>query len=198
MDRTTKIFGGMRHYGLLLLGVAILTFGLYNVHSQSQITEGGVLGLTLLFQHWFGISPGISGPCMDILCYAAAYKLFGKSFLKNALVASSAFFVFYSVHEQLGYILPSLSMYPLTASLLGGLFVGIGVGIVVREGGASGGDDALGLVISKLTRVSIGKAYFITDFIVLALSLTYIPLKYIAYSLVTVTTSSLIIEKLQK
>ena len=38
-------------YGGLLLGTAILSFGLYNIHSQASITEGGVLGLQLLIQH---------------------------------------------------------------------------------------------------------------------------------------------------
>ena len=40
-------------------------------------------------------------------------------------------------------MLPDLSAYPLAAALLGGMFVGIGVGIIVRQGGSSGGDDAL-------------------------------------------------------
>ena len=35
------------HYGSMLLGAAVLSFGLFNVHSQSKITEGGILGLTL-------------------------------------------------------------------------------------------------------------------------------------------------------
>lgn len=42
---------------LLLAGSALLAFGLYNVHSISNVTEGGILGLTLLLEHWFGISP---------------------------------------------------------------------------------------------------------------------------------------------
>ena len=44
-------------YAGLMLGTAVLSFGLYNVHSQSDITEGGVLGLQLLIQNWFGVSP---------------------------------------------------------------------------------------------------------------------------------------------
>ena len=47
-------------YATLALGAAILAFGLYNVHSQSHITEGGVLGMTLLLEHWLGVSPAVS------------------------------------------------------------------------------------------------------------------------------------------
>ena len=48
-------------YFLLLSGAAILAFGLYNIHSQSSITEGGLLGMTLLLNNKLGISPGITG-----------------------------------------------------------------------------------------------------------------------------------------
>ncbi|MCI8526485.1 MAG: YitT family protein [Oscillospiraceae bacterium] len=187
----------LRHYALLFLGAAILAFGLYNVHSRTQITEGGVLGTTLLLQHWFGISPGVSGVVLDTLCYLLGLRLLGRAFLKNALFASLSFSLCYNVFERAGYVLPDLTPWPLAAALLGGCFVGVGVGIVVRQGGASGGDDALALVIAKLARCRISLAYLATDLTVLLLSLSYIPLRRIAYSLVTVTLSSFLIDRIQ-
>lgn len=77
-------------YAQLLLGSAILAFGLFNVHSQSRITEGGVLGTTLLLQHWFGISPSISEAVLDVCCYLLGLKYLGKSFLRYALTATWA------------------------------------------------------------------------------------------------------------
>lgn len=186
------------HYGTMLLGVAILSFGLFNVHSQSQITEGGVLGMTLLLHHWLGITPGISGLVMDITCYLIGFRMLGKAFLKNAIFSSIGFSVCYNLYEAYGYVLPNLGNRPLLAAVIGGIFVGIGVGLVVREGGASGGDDALAMVIAKTARCRISKAYFLTDFVVLMLSLSYIPFKNILCSLVTVTLSSFLIDKLQK
>ena len=72
--------------------------------------------------------------------------------------------------------------------------MGVGVGLIVWQGISSGGDDALALVISKLTHCKISRAYLATDLTVLALSLSYIPVTRIAYSLVTVTISSLLID----
>ena len=112
-------------------------------------------------------------------------------------LSSCCFSLSYRVWENTGYILPSFADKPLAAAILGALFVGIGVGIVVREGGASGGDDALALVISKLAKCRISKAYLATDLTVLCLSLSYIPFGKIAYSLITVTLSSFIIDKIQ-
>ena len=188
----------IKHYGILLLGVAILAFGLFNVHSQTNITEGGVLGMTLLLKHWTGLTPGITGICMDSLCYFIGFKLLGKEFLKNALVASCGFSLFYNTFEHIGYVIPDLSSMPLLAAIVGGLFVGVGVGLVVRMGGASGGDDALALIIAKLSGCNISKAYFATDFIVLLLSLTYIPVQKIFFSLITVTLSSFVIGRIHK
>ena len=50
----------LKKCAITLLGSFILAFGLYNVHSISGVTEGGVLGATLLLEHWTGISPALS------------------------------------------------------------------------------------------------------------------------------------------
>jgi len=187
----------LKHYALLLCGAAVLSFGLYNVHSQSGITEGGVLGMTLLLNHWFDISPSVSGIMLDLTCYFIGWRLLGNSFLINVFFACCCFSLSYRVWEHLGYIIPDLSHHQLIAAVVGALFVGIGVGVVVREGGASGGDDALALVISHLTKCRISKAYLVTDLTVLCLSLSYIPFGKIVFSLITVTLSSFIIDKIQ-
>ena len=194
-ERTS--YNQIRHAALLMTGAAILAFGMFNIHSRCQVTEGGVLGMTLLLENWFGITPGITGFIMDMTCYFIGYKILGKEFLKNAVIASASFSLSYNTFEFFGPVLPDLSAHPLAAAVLGAMFVGVGVGIVVRQGGASGGDDALALVISKLTHCKISKAYLFTDLTVLILSLSYIPFERIMYSLITVTLSSYSIDIIQ-
>ena len=177
------------HYGSMLLGAAVLSFGLFNVHSQSKITEGGILGLTLFLHHWTGISPGIFSFLLDMTCYIIGFKLLGTDFLKNAIFSTCCYALLY---------LPSYADKPLIAAILGGLFVGIGAGLIVRRGGASGGDDALALILHQVTGWKISRSYFFTDFVVLMLSISYIPLRNIFFSLLTVTLSSAVIELLQK
>lgn len=87
---------------------------------------------------------------------------------------------------------------PLAAAIVGALFIGIGVGICVRQGAAPGGDDALAMSISHLTEVGIDKVYLVSDLIVLGLSVSYIPLKRIGYSLITVILSGQIIGIVQR
>ena len=82
---------------------------------------------------------------------------------------------------------------PLAASVLGALFVGAGVGLCVRAGGAPGGDDALAMSIAHLTGWNIRWPYLLSDLIVLLLSLSYIPLERMGYSLLTVILSGQLI-----
>jgi len=187
----------IKPYLTVILGAAILSFGLYNVHSQSTITEGGVLGMTLFLQHWLHISPSVSGVIMDGLCYLIGFRFLGWSFARYSITASISFSIFYRIFEQFPPLFPNIAQYPLLAAVLGAIFVGIGVGLAVRIGGACGGDDALAMSISHVTKWPISRAYLITDLTVLLLSLTYIPLIRILYSLVTVTISSFIIQKVQ-
>ena len=181
-----------------MLGSTILAFGLYNVHSLSGVTEGGVLGLTLLLQHVFGISPAISGFVLNICCYALGLRTLGKTFLVYSFMATVGFSATYKICEWIGPLFPQIAGMPLLASVVGALFVGVGAGVCVRIGGAPSGDDALAMSLSHLTHIKIQWIYLLSDLVVLGLSLVYIPLQRIVFSLLTVILSGQLIGIVQR
>lgn len=183
---------------LLLIGSGILAFGLYNIHNVSNVTEGGVLGLTLLLEKCFGISPAISGFLLTVSCYFLGWKLLGKRFLLYSFIASTGFSVFYGIFEMFDPLFPNIGSKPLLAAVAGAVFVGVGVGLCVRAGGAPTGDDALAMSLDKVLPIGIEWIYLISDLIVLVLSLVYIPVNRIVYSLLTVLLSGQIIGRIQK
>ena len=87
---------------------------------------------------------------------------------------------------------------PLTAAFLGALFVGVGVGLCIRAGGAPTGDDALAMALGHRLSVPIERVYLITDLSVLMLSMTYLSPGRIACSVLTVTLSGKIIGIIQR
>ncbi len=183
---------------MIVLGSAILAFGLYNVHSISGVTEGGVLGLTLLLEHWFGISPSISGLVLNGACYVLGLTLLGKEFILYSIIAGGGFSLFYAIFERFPPLWPQIAQMPLAAAIAGAAFVGVGVGLCIRANAAPTGDDSLALSLSHHFKIGIQWVYLLGDLIVLALSLTYIPFSKIIYSLLTVVLSGQLIGLIQK
>ena len=188
----------IKSVAVTLLGSTILAFGLYHIHAFSGVTEGGQLGLSLLLQHWFHISPALTTAVVNAVCYWVGWKMLGKSFIAHSAVATGGFSIVYWICQQFPPLWPHLINYPLAAALLGAAFVGVGCGLCVRVGGAACGDDGLVMCISEKYHIKIEYVYFFFDFTVLALSLTYIPLGRILYSLITVMVSSKIIGIVQR
>lgn len=181
-----------------ILGGGVLAFGLYHVHSISGVTEGGALGLTLLLNHWLHISPAVSGLVINFLCYALGFHAMGTAFLLFSALAAGSFSLFYGILEYCPRLWPELAGMPLCAAVLGAIFVGVGVGLCIRAGGAPTGDDALAMTLSRRLHVPIERVYLITDLTVLALSLSYLPIGRIACSVLTVTLSGKIIGIIQR
>lgn len=192
-----KIRSYIGDVSLIFFGAAVTSFGIYNIHQQTGITEGGILGFMLLINHLFNVSPSVITPILDIGCYILALSFLGSSFIKRSIISTLSVSAFFKIWEHFPPLLPNLSNYPLVAALLGGMFVGLGVGLIIRQGGSSGGDDALALAISHKTKWRLSKSYLLTDITVLILSLTYIPLSRIVFSLITVTVSSILIDFVQ-
>ena len=183
---------------IIVFSSVFQAFGIYNVHALSGVTEGGVLGATLLIQQWFHISPALSALVLNIACYTLGWKTLGRSFLAYSAISILAYSAGYAFFEQFPPLFPQIAHYPLLAALVGALFIGIGAGLCVKCGGATAGDDALAMSLSHILRWPIERIYLFSDLLVLILSLSYIPFRRIVYSLLTVILSGQIIGLIQK
>lgn len=177
---------------------ALQAFGMYNIHALSGVTEGGVLGATLLLDHWLHISPAASSFVLNAACYLLGWKTLGKSFIAYSLIAACGYSACYGVCELFPPLWPGIAGYPLLAAVVGALFIGVGAGLCVRAGGATTGDDALAMSLSHLTKIPIQWIYLASDLLVLSLSLSYIPVRRIGYSLLTVILSGQLIGLVQR
>ena len=130
---------------------------------------------------------------MNALCYLLGYRTLGRAFVGYSLIAAAGFSGAYRICELFPPLYPRIAEYPLAAALIGAVFIGVGAGLCVRSGGATTGDDALAMSLSHITGIHIQGIYLVSDLTVLLLSLTYIPVKRIAYSLLTVILSGQII-----
>jgi len=183
---------------ILITGSIIQAVGIYNIHATSCVTEGGVLGATLLLRHWFGISPAVSSLFLNAVCYALGWRTLGKNFIAYSTLSICTYSVFYAICEQFPPLWPQIADHPFLAAITGALFIGVGAGLCVKTGGATAGDDALAMSLSHIVNIDIQWVYLISDLTVLLLSLSYIPFRRISYSLLTVILSGQIIGLIQK
>lgn len=195
MLKKWKKFSGLSPINVLViaLGSAMIAFAMINIHEPSKITEGGILGLGLLLKNLFGIPQAVSSPILDILTYGFALTVIGKQFLKTSLVSSVFYAFFLWIFNGVGPVIRNLYNMPFLAALIGGLFIGIGASLVIMQGGASGGDDALAMAVSHKSGIKLSWVFFGMDFVILTLSLTYIPFGRLIWSFLTTCVSSVVI-----
>lgn len=122
----------------------------------------------------------------------------GKNFLAYSAISIGSYSIFYAIMEPFAPLFPWILDSQLLCALIGAIFIGVGAGLSVLGGGAPGGDDALAMSLSRRFNIKIQYVYLATDLAVLLLSLTYIPVKRIIYSLITVVISGQIVGWIQK
>ena len=74
---------------IALLGAFIQAVGLCNIHAFADVTEGGVLGATLLIEHWFSVSPALSALALNVLCYLFGWKTLGGRAIRGRQLCGS-------------------------------------------------------------------------------------------------------------
>lgn len=171
---------------VMLLGSFLLAFTYYHINFQNGLSEGGFVGLALLGKYLFDLPPALSMLVLDIPIFILAIWLKGRNFIAHTLVASVSFSLFYELCETLSPLRMDFGSNLLMAALLSGILTGFGAGLVIRAGGATGGDDILSIMISQWSGLKIGTVFMTMDAIVLIVSLLYLPLKETMYTILAV------------
>ena len=175
-----------------------MAFGLVHFNMQNQLAEGGFTGITLLIYNLTGLSPSISNILLNLPLFFIGYRLLGKKTFIYTIVGTVALSVFIAVFEKYQFHIP-LKDDLMLAALFAGVFIGVGLGIIFRYGGTTGGVDIIARLVFKYKGYSMGKTMFVFDFCVIALSLaTYLSYKEAMYTLVLVFIGSRVIDFIQE
>ena len=183
---------------LILVGSAIMSFGLVHFNMQNSLGEGGFTGITLLIYNLSGISPSITNIVLNIPLFFVGYKLLGKRTFYYTIIGTVAVSVFIAIFEKYQIHIP-LKDDLMLAALFAGVCIGAGLGIIFRYGGTTGGVDIIARLMFKYKGWSMGKTMFMFDFCVILLSLlTYLEYKEAMYTLVLVYIGSRVIDFIQE
>ncbi|MGC6584385.1 YitT family protein [Paenibacillus sp. Dod16] len=186
----------------IIAGSAIYAFGLMYFIIPNELMEGGVTGITVLLNYAFNISPSISTMALNIPLFLVGMKILGKrqSIYTGLGIASLTLFLWlFEALIDRGYVVPFHTEQDyILAALYAGVTLGAGLGIVFRFGGTTGGSDIIARIINRKFGFSMGQIILSLDILIIGLSLFFIPLERILYTLVAVFIASKVIDFIQE
>ncbi|HJV31539.1 MAG TPA: YitT family protein [Bacillales bacterium] len=188
----------LKNVVFILIGAAIMSFGLVHFNMQNKLAEGGITGITLLFYFLFKWDPSYTNLILNIPLFIIGWKLLGKNSFFYTIIGTVGVSLFLWIFQRNMLHMPLKNDMTL-AALFAGVFVGIGLGIIFRFGGTTGGVDIIARLVHKYAGWSMGKTMFIFDVCVIALSLmTYLNYKQAMYTLVAVFVGARVIDFMQE
>jgi uncharacterized membrane-anchored protein YitT (DUF2179 family) len=185
----------------ILIGTAIYAFGLHYFVLPNQLMEGGVTGIAVLLNYAAGWPLSVSTLLLNIPLFFLGWKALGRGQMIYTLVGVVALSGFLALMEQLihrKWLVPfqSTNDYML-AALYAGVTLGTGLGVVFRFGGTTGGVDIVARILTRTRGISMGQIILTFDAVIIGVSIIYISVEKVLYTLVTVFIASKLIDFIQ-
>ncbi|WP_296000149.1 YitT family protein [uncultured Veillonella sp.] len=180
----------------MIVGSLIYTFGLDVFLVPNSIIDGGVVGISLMATELTGISFSVFVVILNLPFLYIGYRLIGRSFTIATLfsvMCISVFSVF--MHD-----VPPVTIDPFLASIFGGIILGLGVGMIIRNGGSLDGSEIVAIIFDKKSSFSVGEIVMFLNLFILGAagfvnswnSAMYSLIAYfIAYKMIDITITGL-------
>lgn len=194
------LFRGIRFKNIffILLGAAIFSFGLVHFNIQHELAEGGFTGITLILLFAFKWDPALMNLVLNIPMFAIGWKLLGRKVFIYTIIGTVGVSVFLKVFMKYQFTIHMEDDMFLVA-LFAGVFIGIGLGIIFRFGGTTGGVDIIARLAHKYIGWSMGKTMFMFDAFVIMLSwAVYLDYRSMMYTLVALFVGARVIDFVQE
>jgi uncharacterized membrane-anchored protein YitT (DUF2179 family) len=151
----------------ILIGSVILAVGLNMFMVPNMLAPGGISGLAVVIYYLIKFPVGVTIIVLNIPLFIIGYLVLGPRVVIQSLLGT---FLFSLAVEITAPLLPAATDDLLLAAVYGGVVMGVGVGLVFRFRGSTGGTGLLSLILAKVWGISPGQAMFWGDLVVLALA----------------------------
>ncbi|MGI6485982.1 MAG: YitT family protein [Thermoanaerobacterales bacterium] len=151
-------------YGQIILGCFIGSLGLTMFLIPNKIAAGGVSGLATVLHYLFDLPVGWSMLALNIPLFIAGVRVLGGGFGIKTVVGA----VFFSVFTELTANFPIVTRDLLLSTVYGGFVLGVGMGLVFRVRGSTGGTDLAAMLLHHFFSISIGQGFMLVDSFVIA------------------------------
>lgn len=166
---------------MLMAGASLAAVAIELFLVPNTIIDGGIIGVSLIINYMTDFSFGILVFIINLPFLFAGYKYIGKNFCISSLFA----IIVLGIVESSLHHVPALTSQPLLATVFGGLLLGGGVGLVIRNSGALDGTEILGILLSKKIPFSVGEFVMFVNIFVFAWAGFVLKWEQAMYSILT-------------
>lgn len=179
---------------LILVGAGLFAFGLNYLVIPNHLYEGGVTGINLIIYYLFKIQPSVMNILINIPLFIIAWKILGKKTLYYSLLGTVAVTAWLAIFERIPLVI-DLQQDLIIVSMLAGILMGLGLGLIFKAGGTTGGSDIIARIGNKYTSYSMGQIILAIDILVLILTVIVSKdLRVVLYTLILVAIVSKMID----
>ncbi|EHB54668.1 YitT family protein [Paenibacillus lactis] len=171
--------------------IMALAFNLFFL--PNHIASGGVSGLSVLVQAWLGIEPAFTQWALNIPLLFLAFGLIGREYGVRSLLGSVVLPLFVFLTKD--WVIPLSN--PLLASIYGGIGVGIGMGLVYRGRGSTGGLSIVAQLLHKYSGLAFSLCIVILDAIVISSAAMVLSLEQALYALIGLYVTGKVIDAIE-
>ena len=161
--RQKKYVNEVKDYITIAIAMIIGSVGWVVFLLPNKITTGGVAGIASIVYWGTGIPVQIPYFAINALLLLAALKVLGWKFCVKTIYAVTVFTLAVSVLQQLTEGVHLLADQPFMATIAGGCFLGISVGLGLCCNGSTGGSDVVAAIVNKYRDISLGHAILLCD-----------------------------------
>ena len=182
-------------YFQIVLGCYIGALGLTMFLVPNKVAAGGVSGLATVLHYLFEFPVGWTMLVLNIPLFLAGVAFLGKSIGIKTLVGSLLFSVFTEITANYPVVTRDLML----STVYGGIIMGLGLGIVFRVRGSTGGTDLASMILNHfIPSVSVGQGILIIDFFVIISSGIAFDWELAMYAWIALFISSKVIDLIQE
>lgn len=157
----------VKEYFYIALGSAVAGFAFSIFFIPNQIAPGGVSGVATLLNALFGVRVGLAVLLMNIPIYLLSFKKFGTTRVIRSLFATVIMSMVIDYIPLPDMFIHSIASERLLSSIFGGVLVGAGIGLVIKNNATTGGTDMIATLIHGwFSSISISWVLFGIDFLV--------------------------------
>lgn len=178
----------------ITIGAVIAAFSLEAILVPNSILDGGVTGISIIFNILFEWKLGLCIFLINIPFVYVGFKNLGWKFLIKAVYSISVFALLIELFHNVDHVTDNI----LLATIYGSVLLGIGVGIVIRFGGCLDGTESLGIVISKNTNFSVGQFVLFCNIVIFSVAGYFFGVDRALYSLLGYFITSKVIDEISE